>query len=206
MDLSPEENDALIEVCNIGMSKAARQLAVLLNDNVDISLPNVIVTTIEDAIDRLPLFSGQLTGSISQKLAGKLDGISILLFHKDNIQFLASVFTENTDIDSELSSEEIEKLAMSEIGNIIISSCFAALADLLGETVELSVPEYSENTAKNIILSENNKHSTDSNKKVVALSMLLHASKKDIEGTLVLILDINSLRLILDKLAEKTNY
>ena len=150
MELSAIQQDAIAEMANIGVSRAARQLSVLLGDEIRILPPKVRLRAASDAVRELA--DGE-TGDIAcvyQTLGGDLSGrIALLLPSRDSRILIHSLIDLAAPLQS-LDLRVYEYEAMTEIGNIIISSCVSAIADMLRQHITVSVPRYAETRVENL--------------------------------------------------------
>lgn len=84
-----------------------------------------------------------------------------------------------------------EHEAMTEIGNIIISSAVAVMSDLLRGSIILSSPSYVEDNLQNLIdgrVGDEDRHDL----KVIVMFATLRAAQRDVNGTLILLLGVDS--------------
>jgi chemotaxis protein CheC len=204
IELTPLQRDALIEICNIGMSKSAKQLSSLLNTRIAITIPEINLFDI-NKIYSDNLFPPDKTLSyVYQIISGDLSGRAILIFQRNHTTLLTqSVIGESPKL-SEKEVRACEQEAMLEIGNIIISSCMSAIVNMLLCKVQLSIPKYYEDNMDHLVksqLSEIDNSSAD----IILLETRLETSGQDISGKLMLMLTIESINYLFLKLAELLN-
>ena len=68
MNLSQKEEDALTEVVNIGVGKAAKHLSILLNDKIKMTIPQLIYGAQEDLPKMLGMDRNEILVGIQQQL------------------------------------------------------------------------------------------------------------------------------------------
>lgn len=195
------QKDALIEICNVGVSKAAKQLSLLLNSRINISVPHINLLK-SNQIKNVEAFNNQyILSSVYQTLSGDISGRVALIFHRDQARLLTHFVIGKTP---KLSEEEIracEQEAMLEIGNIIVTTCVTAIANMLSMKIKLTVPNYVENKIQNIIkehMSAFEKISDD----IFLISTQLETEKENILGNLLLILSVDSINSLFDNLKK----
>lgn len=140
MKLTPRQNDALRETMNIAVGRAARSLGALINKTIQLEVPEVYVvspnaakallrqvTRTEEAVTISQDFSGSITGRVGMYFP--LESADTLL------KLLWGRSSEN------LSSFSLEEQSvLEEIANILLNGAISALADLLKEMIQLSLP------------------------------------------------------------------
>lgn len=137
-ELTDLEIDTLREVGSIGTGNAATSLSQMLGCEVRITLPEVRIMGYNEAIEWIggpeAITAGVLVG-----IGGEVNGIMLSV---QPLEFVNLIIKHM--LDRELTSyeelEELEKSALIEIGNIMISTFINALSGLAGIKVELSVP------------------------------------------------------------------
>ena len=137
-ELSDIEIDTLREIGSIGTGNAATSLSQMLGCEVRITLPEVRIMGYNEAIDWI---SGPeaITAGVLVGISGEINGIMLSVQPLEFVNLIMSHM-----LDKELTSyeqmEDLERSALIEIGNIMISTFINALSGLAGISVELSVP------------------------------------------------------------------
>jgi chemotaxis protein CheC len=137
--LSELERDALTEVVNIGVNRAANSLRDLIGEQVLLTVPSLAILTRAEAAALISRHSGDLLIAVRQAFQGEFAGSALLIFPEANSLELIRAVTKG-----ELSLEdiiELEQEALAEIGNIILNSCMAAIANLLQRSLKMALPE-----------------------------------------------------------------
>ena len=137
-ELSSLEIDTLREVGSIGTGNAAAALSAMLNRNVRITLPEVRIMGYNEAIEWI---GGPevITAGVLVKISGQITGIMLAVQSLDFVNLvLNSTLEEQIKSYDEL--KELERSALVEVGNIMISTFINALSGLADITVELTVP------------------------------------------------------------------
>ena len=155
MPLSAAQRDVLTELGNIGISRAARQLSSLLDEPIRITVPSVELCTAGEAIRQLDAHGGENGGDAGKELAcvyrrmsGDLSGrIALLLPARESHLLFQDLLGRYAPLQT-LDMRAYEHEAMTEIGNILISSCVSAMADMLALRIDISVPRYAEASAQ----------------------------------------------------------
>jgi len=137
-ELNSLEIDTLREIGSIGTGNAATALSQMLRQEVKITLPEVRIMGYNEAIEWIG-GPEAITAGVLVKISGQLNGIMLSVQSLDFINLaLNSMLDEKINRYEEL--KELERSALIEIGNIMISTFINALSGLAGITVELTVP------------------------------------------------------------------
>jgi chemotaxis protein CheC len=137
--LSELEFDALTELVNLGVSRAALSLREMIGQEVILSVPRVALVERKEAVETLA--NAELTKlvAVHQVFEGDITGRALLIFPEARSLELVRAVTNGT-----LSLEdivELEQEALAETGNIILNSCLATIANQLQRTLRISLPE-----------------------------------------------------------------
>jgi chemotaxis protein CheC len=133
------ERDALTEIVNIGVSRAAANLRKMVGDQVSLSVPSIEVVTQRRAARLISEREIAQLVAIRQDFSGAFAGRALLIFPETNSLELVRAVT-----GGELSAEEVlemEHEALAETGNIILNSCLATMANMLRRPLSMTIPE-----------------------------------------------------------------
>ncbi|MBI5330620.1 MAG: chemotaxis protein CheC [Betaproteobacteria bacterium] len=177
--------DVLTELGNIGISRAARQLSQLLNEPILIAVPRVELCTPSEAARHLDPGGGGELACVYQRMSGELPGhIALLLPARDTHLLFRDLLGQGAPLHT-LDLRAFEHEAMTEIGNILISSCISAMADMLGLRIDVSVPRFAEAHAQELIQDD---AGADGERVALLIHTHLTAARRDLEGTILLML------------------
>lgn len=139
-DLTPLELDTLREIGSIGTGNAATALSQLLGQEVRITLPEVRIMGYNEAIEWIG-GPEAVTAGILVKVGGQINGIMLSV---QKLEFVNLVLEHmlNERIDNYDALGELERSALVEIGNIMISTFISALSKLVDVRVDLTVPAF----------------------------------------------------------------
>lgn len=139
-ELNLLELDTLRELGSIGTGNAATALSQLLGREVRITLPEVRIMGYNEAIDWIG-GAEAITAGVLVKLGGEINGIMLSVQQLDFVNLVLETMLDSKITEyGELSA--IDASALSEIGNIMISTFINALSSLCGITVHLTVPAF----------------------------------------------------------------
>ena len=137
-ELSSLEIDTLREIGSIGTGNAASALSAMLGRNVRITLPEVRIMGYNEAIEWIG-GPEAITAGVLVRISGQITGIMLSVQSLDFINLvLDSTLEERIQRYEDLG--DLERSALVEVGNIMISTFINALSGLADITVELTVP------------------------------------------------------------------
>ena len=182
--LDAEQIDALSEIFNIGVGKAAAAMGNLMHDEVLLSVPHVSIFTVSEAAQQLGSAGSTMYG-VRQPFRGVFNGDALLIFPGDKSLEIVRIVAGQAMPGEDLSA--IEQDAMAELGNVMLSACLATLADLLGNEFELSPPRVDVGDSRTILGTRIQNHL------VVFLHIRFELLSSQIEGFVVFVLNTTSL-------------
>ncbi len=139
MNVDQLDKDALTELFNIGLHRAASSLSDLTGQRIIVDLPRLWICPIEETHARLiDLLEGDLA-TVHQIFKGTVTGDAVLVLDYESATRLAALMTDGgVALGGRLDQSAREVLA--EVGNVILSSCLSSFGDMLHVSVTFSVP------------------------------------------------------------------
>ncbi len=142
-DVSEMEKDALKELSSIGTGNAATSLSSMLNTNVSIKLPEVRILSFSDAIYALGDPEEAVIAVLSE-FNGDFEGLMMFILRMDFANTITTAMMGKQVFDySQL--DEMSLSAITEVGNILMSSYINSLATLTGFNIAMDTPASSIN-------------------------------------------------------------
>lgn len=139
VSLSELQLDVLREVSNIGSGNAATALSKLLMRRIDMTVPNVLLVRLSDAANVMGGPEEEIA-AVFFRFTGDAPGNILFALDLDSTsELLSLLFGARVDC-SRLT--EMQKSAISEVGNILASSYLAALADFTHLNFQVSIPAF----------------------------------------------------------------
>lgn len=192
--------DALGEVGSIGTGNAATSLSSLIGQRVTMSLPKVQVLEFNEAVEKIGGFE-LIVASVLVKLGGEINGIMLSVQQLDFVNLIVnSMLGKKIESFDEL--DDMACSALTEVGNIMISSYMGAIADLSGIKVNMSVPSMAVNMLGGILTVPMTMIGNQSNH-VLTVGGQFNCDGVQVHNDLLLFPDINSLNYILYRLGIK---
>lgn len=138
--LSSLEIDTLREIGSIGTGNAATALSQMMNKPVRITLPEVRIMEYNEAIEWIG-GPEEVTAGVLVKMSGDIGGIMLSVQKLELVNVVLNAMLGES-IDSYENLTELERSAMIEIGNIMISTFINALSGLADVNIKLTVPAF----------------------------------------------------------------
>lgn len=132
MHLDELQRDALGEIFNIGLGRAAASLSQIVQEEILLTAPAVRVLHPRQIRQEFTPGRQEKYSAVAQDFSGPFAARAMLVFPERNALEIVSRMLGNHVRPEEMA--EYQKEAMCEIGNIILNACISALADLF--TVE----------------------------------------------------------------------
>ena len=196
-DLNDMHIDALREIGNIGAGNAASSLAMMLADQIDISVPTVRILEYERVMEELGGPEQMIVGLLLC-LEGDVNGMIMFLLHQNFAnKLVGSLLGEEPPEDGEL--DEMAYSALQEVANIMAASYVNAIADLTGFTINVSVPSMCVDML-GAILSVPAIHYANISDKMIFIEDKFHGKDLNAPNHILLIPDVESLDKIMSSL------
>ena len=137
--LSEDELDALTELVNLGVSRAALSLARMVREEVVLTVPKVALVGRKEAIRILAERESKSLVAVHQTFEGDITGRALLIFPEErSLELVRSVVGEQLSLEEIV---ELEQEALAETGNVILNGCLATIANALERNLKISLPE-----------------------------------------------------------------
>ena len=139
LGLDDLEVDALTELVNLGVSRAAVSLRDLVGEQVFLSVPSLDVLSKPEAARTIRSPEGGHLIAVRQAFDGEFSGRALLIFPETNsLELVRAVAGEHLSLDD---IAQLEHEALAEIGNIILNGCMGTIGNLLRRSLVMSLPE-----------------------------------------------------------------
>ena len=191
MDLNELQRDALGEIFNIGVGRAASSLSQIVTDTVLLSAPEVMLVHREDAAKVLLGSEFRQFSTVSQHFSGAFDAEAMLVFPESNALEIVRLMVGPHMSVEELS--EFEQEAMCEVGNIILNACMSALADLFHLALNGTLPVHRFGDTESLSFL-----SGGDSQMVLVLQVDMTISQQRVQGHILFLLSVASMQSLLD--------
>jgi chemotaxis protein CheC len=192
IDLDELERDALTELLNMGVGRAATYLSRMVSDHVSLSVPAVSIVARDTALQALTRSEPSPFVAVAQNFQGRFSGRALLIFPEVN-----SLELVRAAVGTGYSLEEIvdlEQEALTEMGNVILNGCLSVIANSLKETLNISLPSLLRGDGRTLLYGAD---PGDGDAPGDALVLLLYIDfsirSRNIRGYIALLMDLPSL-------------
>jgi chemotaxis protein CheC len=188
VSLSEIEHDALTELVNIGVSRAAAALRLMVGEEILLSVPSIDVVSHGTAVALIGEREGDDLVAVRQDFSGAFSGRALLIFPQANsLELVRAVVGE------EMSPEDvaaIEHEALAETGNVILNGCLATMANMLHRSIGMSLPEVLQGDGARLFEFGS---LPDGDGLVLFLYINFSMQDRDIRGYIAMLMDLPSL-------------
>jgi chemotaxis protein CheC len=194
MNLTDLEHDALNELFNIGLHRAAASLSELTGQRVVVELPRLWVCSIEELKERLlEVVSGDLA-TVHQFFGGPVAGDAVLLLEYEKAVMLADLMAGG-DVALGGRLDQSAREVIAEIGNVVLSSCLGAFGNVLKVAVSFSVPRIHVESLDGMLRSVQIEREQGIPYALVAATRF-GLSELEISGYLIVVIGVKSLEMV----------
>lgn len=197
IELTELEHDALTEVVNIGVSRAAASLRKMVGHQVLLSVPAVEIVTRPKAGTLLGERESNGLVAVEQSFSGAFAGRAMLIFPQAHSLALARAVAGDEISNEDL--EDLEQEALAETGNVILNSCLATMANMLKRPLTMSIPIVNKGDASTLF-SDPVKHDEDGLVLFLYINFSIH--QRDLRGYIAMMMDMPSMRSLKNLLGE----
>jgi chemotaxis protein CheC len=130
--------DILKEIGNIGAGNAATSLSQMLSKRIEMNVPEVKILKYNDAVENIGGAENVVVG-ILVGFNGDIEGVILFLLKKEFVHLVLNSLM-GTELQNFEEISDIELSALSEIGNIMVSSYVNSIASLTNMKIDITVP------------------------------------------------------------------
>jgi chemotaxis protein CheC len=186
--LSEVEQDAIAEIANIGVSRAATSLRQMVGEEVLLSVPAVRIVTRQAAGRLVEQGNAPKLVAVQQSFEGPFSGRALLIFPEaHSLELVRSIVGSEHSLEDVI---DLEQEALAETGNIILNGCLATIANTLQRPMRMSLPSIVRGDG--MTLFESRSEGEDSNL-VLFLYINFTIKKRNIKGFIALLMDLPSI-------------
>ena len=136
--LSDIERDALAEIANMGVSRAAASLRQMVGEQVLLSVPAVNIVNRTEAASLVERGNVTKLVAVQQSFDGPFSGRALLIFPEaQSLELVRSIVGPEHSLEDVI---DLEQEALAETGNVILNACLATIANVLHRSMRMSLP------------------------------------------------------------------
>jgi len=194
MMIDDDSRDAITEMINIGVGRAAGILNEITGSNIQLRVPSLRIVRFGELLDApYSLQGNEELSTVMQEFHGKFSGTTSLAFPAESAASLVKLLSGETGSSQDMDAVQVETL--KEVGNIIINAVMGSISNVLGENLTFTLPVYCEGNLTEIA---SNRHAIKPDDWVVLAQTQFMIESMSIEGMILLVLEVGSL----DRLVE----
>ena len=146
IELTKGQKDAITEIANMGVGKAADSLSKMASKLIELEVPYVDIVSIDEIPKIVTEEYHDLVVGIYQTMRGDLTGSVVLMFPRESSTKLVDLLKGNMFGTTDILTKEDHEILI-EIGNILIGSCAGSLSNFLDLGVDYTIPRIAFNVS-----------------------------------------------------------
>ncbi len=187
-ELSDLERDALAEIANVGVSRAAASLRQMVGEQVLLSVPAVSIVNRNEAAKLVEQGKSPKLVAVQQSFEGPFSGRALLIFPEaQSLELVRSIVGAEHSLEDVI---DLEQEALAETGNIILNACLATIANVLRKSMRMSLPSVIRGDGAMMFDTKMVEHDD----LVLFLYINFTIKDRDIRGFIALLMDLPSLK------------
>jgi len=187
-ELTETEQDALAEIANIGVSRAASSLGQMVGEQVLLSVPAVKIVTRQAASKLVERNNATKLVAVQQSFEGPFAGRALLIFPEaQSLELVRSIVGDEHSLEDVI---DLEQEALAETGNIILNGCLATIANVLHRTMRMSLPSIVRGDGAKLFEVDD---AASGEQFVLFLYIDFNIKKRDVHGFIALLMDLPSI-------------
>lgn len=196
MEVDEDSVDAIRELINIGVGRAAGMLNDITDCSIVLQVPRVVIVRPDELATINNGLAGSALSTVALNFTGPMSGLSALVFPQESASSLVMLMTKETENTPELDAIRIETL--KEVGNIIINAVMGSIANVLRHHLTYSVASYQEVTIPALVKSLR----IAADDRIVLANAHFRIENTAIDGNILLILEMGSMDKLLESIRE----
>jgi chemotaxis protein CheC len=198
VEFTAVQQDALIELLNIGFGRAAASLSQLTGHRVLLEVPQVTIHPVGEVTASLEGVISAEVASVHQIFSGPVAGDALLMLDQSGAAMLKELLTNEPALP--LSIDASAREVITEVGNILLNACLGTFGNILHVQVTFSVPRLSLQSVGAIL------ETLRVHREGVRYALVIHAGFKlrdaEVRGYLVIVLSVASLDRLLREIEQ----
>jgi chemotaxis protein CheC len=178
--------DALKEIVNTGIGRAAASLNSLLSSHIDLEVPSIrLFASDETDLVRNDINATELA-CVKLSFKGFFGGSAILVFPPESAVKLVSSLTGEPPGTANLNA--VMAGTLNEVGNIVINCVIGTIGNVLNESFDFSLPNYLEGRLDELLTP----HKPATLEAILLILTRFRVEDSQLEGSIFLIFEVGS--------------
>jgi len=196
MNIDNDSVDAIRELINIGVGRAAGLLNEMTGTHIHLKVPEVRILRYSDLTRESHILDHDHLSAVTLRFEGSFSGISMLVFPPESAAILITALTGEKIEAPDLDALRVETL--NEVGNIVNNAVMGSITNVLHERLNYSMPTYHEGSIGEIL----NTGKGGRYEWVILAISQFNISDLHVVGNILMIFEIGSLDSLLRKLHD----
>lgn len=193
MKMTPAQLDAITELVNIGLGRAASILNEMASSHVRLTTPRIEALSLKEILMGKGRQLNATLSSVKMSFTGMMSGSAFLAFPPESALRLVSLLTGEDRESPDLDSLKLETL--NEVGNIVLNGVLGSISNALEGVMNYTIPSYQEGTLERMFV-----ENVDEDDTVVLAVAEFTVEEQNIRGDTLLILEPKSFTTLLTAL------
>ena len=195
LNLTADQQDALCEIVNIGVVRAAASLSDLIGSRILLTVPSVTLYDVCDLRNSDLFRSEDLSTAVVQQFHGVISGRAVLLFSQASGRKLGQVLG---GLDTLPDGSDIDMCGiLTEVGNILLNAVLGALANTICAPLTYSVPKCSGERMQCELLMDSLASETSNHAAALVTSTEFRVAERSISGSLLTVFELGSIERVI---------
>jgi chemotaxis protein CheC len=191
--LNEAEQDALAEIANMGVARAATSLRQLVGDQILLSVPAVNIVSRLAASRLVESGSAPKLVAVQQSFSGPFAGKALLIFPAaHSLELVRSIVGDDHSLEDVI---DLEQEALAETGNVVLNACLATIANVLRQTMRMTLPNVIRGDGASLFEIEDG---ANGDNLVLFLYIDFRIKNRDIRGFIALLMDLPAITVLKD--------
>jgi chemotaxis protein CheC len=146
--LSELELDALTEIFNVGIGRAANSLNKMVSQTVNLAIPEVRILPYKLTKEKIVFTESEIISAVTQSFTGDFNGQALLMFEQESgLKLVRSLLGDKVPLDV---LSELEQDSLVEIGNVLLNACFGTVINFLQSSISIEMPVFVQGSINDI--------------------------------------------------------
>jgi len=194
MKVTSYQIDALTELINIGVGRAAGMLNQILEAHIYLQVPSVKIFPHSQVESVLSNVATTPLSVVSLVFKGSFSGTALLAFPSDSASNLVTIVADEESDISDLDSIRVG--ALSEIGNIVLNGVMGSVSNVLKQRLIYSIPVYVEDTIEHLLREDG----LEADSTIILAKTELTIKKFRIKGDIILLFRVDLFNTLIETL------
>ncbi|PLX79967.1 MAG: chemotaxis protein CheC [Desulfuromonas sp.] len=193
---SVQQFDALKEIVNIGVGRAAASLNEMLDAHIDLQVPSICFFNLDDASKVPEYLKVERLSCVQMGFQGTFTGSAALVFPPESAAKLVTAMTGEQPGAPGMNA--VMAGTLNEVGNILLNGVMGTMGNILSRPFDYSFPSYLEGSLSELL--------SKPNLGVEGMALMVQTNfqvkSMEIEGNVFLLFELDAFESLIQTLSE----